>query len=137
MYVMLRDTHVTLWDGGKLPFQPISQYCAMCQKRVEVMYLRGNSIFPSQDRKPRCRWRRRCRCRRFRCPSVCNEFLCGKYDILSGVWLSVSCVCNEFLCITTLTVWQYVLEWFYLGRAQTASALQRAESVNSSKSTFT
>jgi hypothetical protein len=28
------------------------------------------------------------------------------------------------------------LEWVYLGRAQTASALQRAESVRSSKSTF-
>ncbi len=53
--------------------------------------------------------RRRCRCCQCWCPSVCKEFLCGKYDILSGVWLSVSCVCNEFLCITTLTVWQYVL----------------------------
>ncbi len=31
----------------------------------------------------------------------------------------------------------YQIEWVYLGRAQTASALQRAESVHSSKSTFT
>ncbi len=46
----------------------------------------------SWDFKPRCRcWcRRRCWCL-----SVCKEFLCGKYDILSGVWLSVSCVCYE------------------------------------------
>ena len=29
------------------------------------------------------------------------------------------------------------IEWSYLGRAQTASALQRAESVHGSKSTFT
>ncbi len=42
--------------------------------------------------KPQCR----CQCHRWcRCLSVCKEFLCGKYDILSGVWLSVSCVCNE------------------------------------------
>jgi hypothetical protein len=35
-------------------------------------------------------------------------------------------------CYITLRV-VLVLEWFYLGRAQTASALQRAESVHSSK----
>ncbi len=68
---------------------------------------------PRCCRRRRCRCRR-CRCRRCRCPSVCNEFLCGKYDILSGVWLSASCVCNEFLCITRLTVWQYVLIWLFL-----------------------